>query len=513
MAGDPYWDNVALLMHMNDTALSDVRGHKVTLNGTAARSAVQSKAGGYSALFAASGGDLTVNYSAYVATGDSIAPTIGSSTYELWVYPNDTTALRGLIKQGYFVIRLNAGGYPSATLAGYTAGSDVTLTSAAAIATGQWHHLALVKRGSVVTLFVNGVVAATSTFSGVLGVEYNLIIGSMGGQTNGAHAYIDEVRLTSGIARYTADFSSSLPSAPFPDGPCMLSGTTKDTSGSFAQKLVYGYRHSDGALSGKALSAPTTGVFSIPALDSSPHFAVCTYSTGDPYWPQVGLLLHMDDTGLTDAKGHVVTINGTAARSAAHSKAGGYSGLFASSGGTVAIDSDTNINLITGDLTIEYWIYPTNLPSNSLHVYQGVATNSLAGITIGHASGVPYFYFGNSSASAWEVAINSSVSITAGAWHHIAVCRERDIFTAYVNGAVAGRASYDGELGYTYNPLYVGGNSDLSIGASAHIDEFRITKACRYFADFSASLPAAPFLEAPTTPASNALIYDNIPPV
>ena len=35
----------------------------------------------------------------------------------------------------------------------------------------------------------------------------------------------------------------------------------------------------------------------------------------DPHWNNVVLAMHMDDAGLTDLKGHAVTLNGNAARS------------------------------------------------------------------------------------------------------------------------------------------------------------------------------------------------------
>ncbi len=32
MANDPYWNNVVLAMHMDDTGLTDLKGHAITLN-------------------------------------------------------------------------------------------------------------------------------------------------------------------------------------------------------------------------------------------------------------------------------------------------------------------------------------------------------------------------------------------------------------------------------------------------------------------------------------------------
>lgn len=78
MAGDPYWNNVVLAMHMDDVGLSDLKGHAVTLNGNAARSSVQSKFGGYSAYF----DGVAASSVATTASTDTVLN--GDFTIELW---------------------------------------------------------------------------------------------------------------------------------------------------------------------------------------------------------------------------------------------------------------------------------------------------------------------------------------------------------------------------------------------------------------------------------------------
>lgn len=100
------------------------------------------------------------------------------------------------------------------------AGSNLTfLTSSTSfpIVAGEWTHLAVVKLGTNYSVYVNGVNAGSATqSSNLVGVGDTMSIGS--GSVSAARAwygYIDEFRITKGVARYTADFTP--PTGPFPD--------------------------------------------------------------------------------------------------------------------------------------------------------------------------------------------------------------------------------------------------------------------------------------------------------
>jgi concanavalin A-like lectin/glucanase superfamily protein len=88
-----------------------------------------------------------------------------------------------------------------------------------AIASDAWDHLAIVRNGANLWGFINGVGELTSTaLSGVT------LLDSSGAMCLGAYAdadsaeqwkgWVDQVRITKGVARYTANFTP--PSAPFP---------------------------------------------------------------------------------------------------------------------------------------------------------------------------------------------------------------------------------------------------------------------------------------------------------
>ncbi|MFB0964748.1 MAG: hypothetical protein QMC36_03520 [Patescibacteria group bacterium] len=84
-------------------------------------------------------------------------------------------------------------------------------------AANAWTHFAVTRSGTTIRVFLNGVLTASATNS----TSFDGNSGSMQiGAFNGGYFFngnVDDVRITKGYARYTADFSSSLPSAPFPN--------------------------------------------------------------------------------------------------------------------------------------------------------------------------------------------------------------------------------------------------------------------------------------------------------
>lgn len=100
-------------------------------------------------------------------------------------------------------------------------GGTVSIVSSDALATGQWYHIAWVKYGTTVTMYIDGVVqGANATISGPL-IEPTIITFGGGYNSSCLAAWYDELRISKGIARYTAAFTP--PAAPFgpPSGEVM----------------------------------------------------------------------------------------------------------------------------------------------------------------------------------------------------------------------------------------------------------------------------------------------------
>lgn len=101
------------------------------------------------------------------------------------------------------------GGAPSIVLAD----SDVFTTNV-------WNHCAVTRRGNVFRLFKNGVIVASTIYSGAAYASTSLP--GIARLPSGYNLYggLAELRLTVGTARYIADFSSSLQTEYFPIEQC-----------------------------------------------------------------------------------------------------------------------------------------------------------------------------------------------------------------------------------------------------------------------------------------------------
>lgn len=220
--GDPYFSNVALLLHLNgangSTSFPDSSSHSLSIagSGSAAISTAQSKFNG-SSLSLPGGSAL------YGTTYDSAlnlnAP--GTSfTVECWAY---LTSNGG---DPYIVTANSSGNSPrwamqvySGRLAFYSGGGSAPPNGSLSIPLNQWVHLAVSYDAStdVLKTFVGGVqdysgagvlVTGTAAMRAEIGAAYF-------NNSNFMNGYLAEVRVTKGVSRYSSSFTP--PSSPFPD--------------------------------------------------------------------------------------------------------------------------------------------------------------------------------------------------------------------------------------------------------------------------------------------------------
>jgi hypothetical protein len=94
----------------------------------------------------------------------------------------------------------------------FTGGSQI-VSSTNTLTLSAWNHIAMTKSGTTIRLFVNGVEGASATVSGTpqSSTSYPLSIGQHNNRS--IDGYVDELRITKGVARYTADFTP--PDSPF----------------------------------------------------------------------------------------------------------------------------------------------------------------------------------------------------------------------------------------------------------------------------------------------------------
>jgi hypothetical protein len=212
-AGDPEpaFSSVSLLLHMDgadgSTTFTDSSSfaRTVTRSGNTQISTAQSKFGGASALFDGASDLLTMaDASELEFTGDF--------AIETQAYPLSTQddIIGGHDNQNVQVFRINWGGTVG-DLGFFLNGATIG-PFAAGIAANTWQHLAITRSGINTRVFVNGVQVGSTvtTFTGSF--KFNRLGGMFGLDF---HGHVDEFRITTGAARYTANFTP--PSAPFPD--------------------------------------------------------------------------------------------------------------------------------------------------------------------------------------------------------------------------------------------------------------------------------------------------------
>lgn len=295
-----------------------------------------------------------------------------------------------------------------------------------------------------------------------------------------------------------------------------ISGTVKNEAGEFAQRVVRAYRRSDGAFASQTVSDAVTGAFSCAALDTSAHYALTLdgeVAEYDPYWSNVVLAMHMDDAGLTDLKGHAVTLAGNTALSSTQSKFGGYSAYFDGAGDFLyPVNSGPDFAFGTGDFTVEMWVYLPSLGvSRELYDGRPTSTNGMYVCTyVSEKNTIGLFV------SSVERIIGTT-ALAAMTWYHVALCRSGTSTKLFLNGVQEGATYSDGNnyLGAANRPL-IGINAYNSSTSAmlGYIDDLRVTKGvARYTANFTP--PSSAFLGglAPGAPTANALILDNITPV
>jgi hypothetical protein len=142
----------------------------------------------------------------------------GNFTIEGWVYLSALGSVRGFFSKGTSTTGISLGVNASNQLVfNYTA-SSLTATTALVIST--WYHVAVVRNGTAtgnVKIYLNGTADATS--GGAINDNFNQTsIGYIGADrvaTSPMNGYIDDLRVTKGLARYTANFTA--PTAAFPD--------------------------------------------------------------------------------------------------------------------------------------------------------------------------------------------------------------------------------------------------------------------------------------------------------
>ena len=207
---DPFYSSVSLLLFGNGTNGSTIindnsQSPKTILSvGNSQISTAQSKFYGSSILFDGTGDWLTVS-----PTTDLVFDA-GAFTVEFWFYANSLSATLYASFIGFNAgISTSTGGAYVRSNGVFMYGSAGTLTGGGTVSTSTWHHYAATRSGNTLRVFLNGVQQATATVTGNYisgGSEFR--VGDDNDPSNPAfNGYMNDLRITKGVARYTANFT------------------------------------------------------------------------------------------------------------------------------------------------------------------------------------------------------------------------------------------------------------------------------------------------------------------
>jgi hypothetical protein len=211
--GDPYFDDVELLLHNDSSSFLDSSGTPATIATNSATFDSSVKKWGAGSL------SSRANTNYLTATDDGrFGITSEDWTLEMWVAPDSSLGFitaRRLWDSQFCLIRASGtddlsvfvsfNGFASSSLVG---------TSAINMTLGTFYYVAVTRSGSTFEFRINGsLINSITNATAHDGSTKDVNIGGIAGGANYSRAWLDDIRLTVGTARDV----SSVPTEAFPD--------------------------------------------------------------------------------------------------------------------------------------------------------------------------------------------------------------------------------------------------------------------------------------------------------
>lgn len=207
-AADPYFANVSLLINGDSSPVVDVKGNPLTTTvGTVAPvRSTTTKLFGSGSVFCNGGGYKIPYTTAFNLTSIDW-------TMECWFNPSQIAANACILSKDTYgsnfdwCMLLLAGGK---TFEVATSGTTVTfIPTIGQLVIGTWYHLAMVRSGTTITVYLNGVSCGSKVMNLSNSSVSFFTVGceSWNNANTPFKGYLDDIRITKGVARYTANFT------------------------------------------------------------------------------------------------------------------------------------------------------------------------------------------------------------------------------------------------------------------------------------------------------------------
>jgi hypothetical protein len=417
---------------------------------------------------------------------------------------------------------------------------------------GSWHHLAWVGDGTNVKGYVDGTLYHTIT-QGTLNDSTRTV--DIGASRNSSDAYsgqnflgyMDEVRVSKGIARWTTTFTPPTRRygvmSPEPSGDHLplsggtLTGALEVVGNVFANVSNSGGFMVTGASNSGLVRNNATGV----ALRTNSTDRLIVDNAGDVTLTgalgvegstkltgglvtgntidglpdaHTKLLIHSDthdgSTTFTDSSGSGHTVTATNVKhKVAQSKFGSSSMFFDGSGDFLTLPDSTDWDFGSGDFTLEAWINLANISTYHMIMCQDNNSGQLAWHLRTQTTGALLFRY-SSDGTEDQTDLTSTASVlTINTWHHVAFVRSSNTYAFYVDGVQKGTGSITATLHSSTTTPIIGVRGGNSLPFEGYMDEVRISRTARWtaaftpptraysYVDLNSNLNVAGYLEAP----------------
>jgi hypothetical protein len=219
--GDPYWEDVVLLLHCDGTNGSTTftdnsnSAHTATAGGNTQITTTDPKFGTGSALFDGNADfiDLADSDDWHFGTGDF--------TIEMWLFPATVSGTQALLGQRlgptYCPFAIAREGSSLSVILSFNNASwaAVPTISGGTLVANTWHHVALTRNGSSFKLWLDGSQVGSTYTSASSFTDIAQVLRFGGIASFWYNGKMDDIRITKGVARYTSNFTP--PTAAFPD--------------------------------------------------------------------------------------------------------------------------------------------------------------------------------------------------------------------------------------------------------------------------------------------------------
>lgn len=536
---DPDYSSVVFLTGCNTTSgaaiFSAVTPNTITKIGSVTVDNSIRKFGDASWYFDGTGGRV------YVSSVDLHNST--NFTVELFVYLNATNSgsqhligsWDGSTTLGWN-ISLSSTGAPFFEVSGTGAyEASNSLISGSAITFNTWHHLALVKTSNNYKLFIDGTLSL-QTSSGpttLYNTGSDITIGQRTDGTRPFKGFIDSIRITDNVARYSESFTPTTEEfiginrtvehhiKAMPDVAADLTTlqslvTLLDTKADLIEAKTSQMSFDSGAIIANmptltaSLSAIDTALSDIEAVTSKIGFET-VYTEGDAYLAQTIFRAEFNGTNgstiINADTGQTGTNQGSPSLNTAYTRTGTSS--VALSNSMVSFGDISSLNLGANDFTIEFSVNFSSIVSTAGD-YAGVIgkkNNSGDFSWICYVTESKLNFLGSGTNA---VSLAHPTVLTSGTWYDIAISRTGDVLKFYVNGVLSQVSCTGMSLNITTAPLLIGRLSYVisSYHMFGYLDRVRITVGTGRYNSVAPVSP--PISEYPTTlngvPASYKVI-------